>query len=127
MCIKLYKNIGYCISTFLASRFSVVCYCLLSLSLSPPSLVPSFLSLSPTLLSLSLAYITRCEVHSVYKRLSDKRYVYMILVEWSDGTQYTIRRTYGDFFSFQTKVSVARIHLSSLATMYSTLNKIILL
>ena len=57
------------------------------------------------LLSLSPAYITRCEVHSVYKRVADKRYVYMILVEWSDGTQYTVRRTYGDFFSFQTKVS----------------------
>lgn len=50
------------------------------------------------------AYITQCEVHSVYKRAVDKRYVYMILVEWSDGTQYTVRRTYGDFFSFHTKV-----------------------
>ena len=70
-----------------------------SLSPLPPSLPPP----PPT------AYITRCEVHSVYKRLSDKRYVYMILVEWSDGTQYTVRRTYGDFFSFQTKVCVARV------------------
>ena len=97
---------------------SVLSY--LSLSLSP-SLPPS-LSLSPSLhlsfsLLLLIAYITRCEVHSVYKRLSDKRYVYMILVEWSDGTQYTVRRTYGDFFSFQTKVCVAKIHVTSLTTM----------
>lgn len=77
-------------------------------SLSPPLSPPSSL---PPLLT---AYITRCDVHSVYKRVSDKRYVYMILVEWSDGTLYTVRRTYGDFFSFQTKVYVARIHVNKL-------------
>ncbi len=54
---------------------------------------------------VAVAYIVSCEVLSVYKRQSDKRYVYMAQVEWSDGVTYTVRRTYGDFFSFQTKVS----------------------
>lgn len=62
------------------------------------------------------AYITRCEVHSVYKRATDRRYVYMIQVEWSDGTLYTVRRTYGDFFSFQTKVGDSSVSVSILTS-----------
>jgi hypothetical protein len=49
------------------------------------------------------AFVISCEVHSVYKR-ADKRYPYMIQVEWSDGTSCCVRRTYGDFFSFHTKL-----------------------
>ena len=50
-----------------------------------------------------------------------EEYVYMIQVEWSDGTLYTVRRTYGDFFSFQTKVgdSVLVLIFTSINVLWS--------
>lgn len=89
------------------------------LLLSPPCPFPIYPPLSSS--PLPSAYITRCEVHSVYKRATDRRYVYMIQVEWSDGTLYTVRRTYGDFFSFQTKVgdSVLVLIFTSINVLWS--------
>lgn len=85
----------------------MVCCNISSLHFSPLHL--HFLSFFPPPPPPPPAYIVHCEVHSVYKRTTDKRYAYMIQVEWSDGVSYTVRRTYGDFFSFQTKVGVAKI------------------
>ncbi len=58
-----------------------------------------------SLLMMSLlAHIVRCQLIGFYKRQTDRRYAYVIEVEWSDGALCNVQRTYGDFFGFQNKV-----------------------